>query len=170
MTLNISYRKKMHRKRVEKMNDLSFMRSLSDLGTYEDMTNIIQYLTSKCLMTPDKLQGMLWFAYAWGLVILNIEIAPFIFVQTPYGPAELNVNQLYPIWDTAIIPQYSTPKLKPQIEKLLDAVIRVYGSLSASELSARYASHCSDVPAGEEISARDIFLFFSNAAYSDNIN
>ena len=158
------YRQKLHRRAVEKMDDIQYMRSLAWLGTYEDMTSIIQYLTSRCLMTPDKLQSMLWFAYAWGLVVLNIEIAPFQFVQTPYGPAELNINQIFPIWDVSIIPQTGIPKLDPKIAKLLDAVISKYGSMSASALSRKIEHHCYKVPAGEDISAREVYLFFSAAA------
>ena len=166
MTFLTTYRKRLYRRHVEMMDDLQFMHSLSDAGTYEDLTDIINYLTSRCLMTPDKLQGMLWYAYAWGLVILNVEIAPLIFIRTPYGPAEPNIYDLFPVWDTAIIPQGPPPALNPQLEKLLDAVIKRYGSMSAEELSARYANHCDKVPIGEEISARDVFLYFSAAAFS----
>jgi len=31
-------------------------------------------------------------------------------------------------------------------------------------LTKRYASHCDNVPAGEEISARDVYMYFSSAA------
>ena len=158
------FRERLHRRAVEQMNDLQYLCSLSNLGTYEDMTSIIQYLTSKCLMTPDKLQGMLWFAYAWGLLILNCEICPLQFVQTPYGPAEININKIYPIWDNSIIPQGPPPKLNPKIEALLNGVIKEYGPMSTDKLTKRYASHCDNVPAGEEISARDVYMYFSSAA------
>ena len=167
MRLNSKFSKKLYRRQVTKMDDLEFMRSLSWQGSYEDLTDVISYITSKIIITPDKLQGLLWFAYAWGLVILNIEIAPCRFIQTPYGPAELHVNDLYPIWEDAIIPQCPAPKLHPQTEKLLDAIIKRYGPIPTDELNRRYSLHCGDVPAGEEISARDVFLFFSAASYSE---
>ena len=167
MLLNSIFYKKIYRRQVERMDDIQYLRSLSWQGTEEDLADIIAYITSRCLITPDKLQGLLWFAYAWGLVILNAEIAPFLFVQTPYGPAELNVNENYPIWDHTIIPQGPAPRLNPQVEKLLDAVIKRYGSMSTDDLNRRYSLHCPGVPAGEEISARDVFLFFSAASYSE---
>lgn len=155
---------------VENMDNLQYLNSLSWLGTYEDMSDVIQYLTAHCLMTPDKLQSLLWFAYAWGLVILNMEIAPFQFVRTPYGPAELNVNELFPVWDCSIIPQSPAPRLNPRIEKLLDAVIEKYGSLSASVLSRKIENHCFRIPAGEDIPAREIYLFFSAACFDEKYN
>ena len=97
-----------------------------------------------------------------------MEIAPFRFLQTPYGPAELNINQIYPVWDTAIMPQYPTPKIDPQVAKLLDAVIDKYGKIPTEDLNRRYSLHCPNISAGEDIPAREIFLYFSAAAYSDN--
>ena len=152
---------KCKRRVVMKMDNLQYMNSLSYCGTYEDMTKVIQYITSKILITPDKLQGMLWYAYGWGLVFFNMEIAPFEFVQTPYGPAETNVNKLYKAWDTAIIPYCPPPKLDRRVKLILDATIKTYGSLSNDELNERYANHCYDIEAGEEITARDIYLFFT---------
>lgn len=155
---------KRKRKKVEKMSDLEYMQSLNLLGTYEDMTNIISYITSKLLITPDKLQGLLWYAYGWGLTLYNQEICPCQFFQTPYGPAEINVNKIYKAWETAIIPQCSAPKLNPRIEQLLNATISTYGKLSNEELSKSYSWHCNNVSPGEDISARDVFLFFSKYA------
>lgn len=143
------------------MSDLEFMRSLDLLGTYEDMTNIINFITSRILITPDKLQSLLWLAYGWGLTILNYEIAPLQFVQTPYGPAEININKLYPAWDSAIIPQVPAPKLNPKVEHILTSTIKTYGSLSNEELDELISWHCKDVSPGEDISAREIFMFFS---------
>ena len=158
------YKLKRKIKQVEKMTDLEFMKSLKDLGSYEDMTNIISFITSKIIITPDKLQGLLWYAYGWGLTLYDIEIAPLQFFQTPYGPAEININKIYPAWETAIIPYCSTPKLDPKIETLLNATISTYGELSNDELSKSYAWHCYTVPPGDDISARDIYLFFAKYA------
>ena len=164
MTLFLhKFRMRLHRRAVEQMSDLQYLSSLSNYGTYEDMTSIIQYLTSKCLMTPDKLQGLLWYAYAWGLIFLNTEICPLQFVQTPYGPAELNVNRLYPVWDTAIIPQGAPPQLHPRIQTLLNAVIDKYGSMDTEKLSKRYANHCDFIEPGDDITARDIYMYFTSA-------
>lgn len=160
----VKLKERLHRRAVEQMDDLQYLKSLSHLGTYEDLTSIIQYITSKILITPDKLQGLLWYAYAWGLVILNTEICPLQFIQTPYGPAELNINRLYPIWDNSIIPQGPPPRLNPKIELLLNGIIKKYGPIPTDKLSRGYADHCDNIPAGEEISARDVYMYFSAGA------
>ena len=150
---------------VAEMTNRDFLKTLDSLGTYEDMSEIITYLTASKAMTSDKLQCVVYFAYAWGLCLLNREIAPFQFLQTPYGPAEINITRLYPA-ALGLIPQMAIPTLDPQLKKLLDFVLMRYGSMPTSELECRMNSHIPNTLPGREIEAKDIYLFFSAAKYA----
>lgn len=159
-----------YRKSVLEMDNLQFLNQLDDRGGYDEMQDIITYLTSKLLMTPYKLDSMLWFAYGWGLVVLNSEIAPFQWKQTEYGPSSLDVPKLYPIEKFGMVPQAPEPEIDFEVKALLDAIITRYGKLSAEDLGERISYHLKGmVEPGSPIEARDAYLFFTSAIFEDKL-
>ena len=143
------------------MSEKTFLCSLEKQGTYEDLTDIITYLTAERPMTTQRLGYLLYFAYAWGLVLLHRQIAPFQFIQTYYGPMELIHHRIYPSYD--VIPSYEAPILDQELTKLLDLVLHTYGNEPLHNLEARLSSHMLDIAPGFRICSRDIYMFFSRA-------
>lgn len=151
------------------MSEKTFLCSLEKQGTYEDLTDIITYLTAKRPMTTQRLGYLVYFAYAWALVLLHRQIAPFQFVQTPYGPMELVHQKIYPSYD--VIPAYEAPTLDRDLTMLLDLVLHNYGNEPIYNLGMRLSSHLMDVEPGIRIGSKDIYLFFSRAIeYDPDIN
>lgn len=145
---------------IGKMDNRQFLRTLDRLGTTEDMADILTYIAGRMPMTTDKLEALVYFAYAWGLVA-HREIAPFRFIQTSYGPCELTCRKLWLRYD--IVSQMDPPEIDDQLKAILDFVILRYGSMPTTELSDRMASHLKHIPPGSDITARDIYLYFSKA-------
>ena len=127
---------------------------LRHLGTHADMESIIGYLTREGRMTAQRLGYLCYWAYAWGLLVLEREICPFTFIQTCYGPHEIEHDKLYPATDYHI-------DLDPDLQLLLDIVLDTYGQEDIRELESRLMEHLRDIPLGRTITARDIYCFFA---------
>lgn len=107
----------------------------------EDMNQeIIKYFLSKKRMTPMKLSGLLYFAYAWSNAVLGENLKGMIFVATKNGPEELHVLK-------AFNPRRKINKIKEDVDldretkNYLEAVWRTYSQFSDKKLMKIAKSH-----------------------------
>ena len=106
------------------------------MKTVFDLAN---WFLSKESMTPKKLQKLVYYAYAWGLALLNEEI-----VEDPqfqawvHGPVSQDLYYTYKKFGWTQIPKTDgfAPDFTPEQEDLLESVWLTYGEKSANELEA----------------------------------
>lgn len=103
------------------------------------------WLLSKEAMTPKKLQKMLYYCYAWGLVFLNEEadalehkLFEADFEAWVHGPVHRETYIQYKQYGFLKIPQVDTHDFSFSEEELdvLNQVYDVYGCYSANELES----------------------------------
>lgn len=100
---------------------------------------LADWFLSKESMTPKKLQKLVYYAYAWGLALLDEEI-----VEDPkfeawvHGPVSQELYQAYKHFGWTHIPKNDNyeSNFSTEQEDLLESVWLTYGDLSANELEA----------------------------------
>lgn len=106
------------------------------------LDSIINWLLNKKAMSPKKLQKMLYYAYAWGLVYfnesvdeLNTRLFNESFEAWVHGPVIPCVYHEYKQYGYNDIPKIDEKPLLPgDVEELMLDVLDVFGGFSANEL------------------------------------
>lgn len=106
------------------------------------VNDVINWFLNKSSLSPKKLQKMLYYAYAWGLVYLNEDIEHLdnkLFNETfeawVHGPVIPKIYQKYKNYGFHDIPKSDeSPSFPQEIEELLEDVWDVFGGCTANEL------------------------------------
>ena len=103
-----------------------------------------QWFLSRQSMSPKKLQKMLYYAYSWGLVLLNDDdknlsnkLFDANFEAWVHGPVIPSVYFEYRPFGFQNIPQSSSPTPDPKdedVKDVLDQVMSVYGGFNGNQL------------------------------------
>lgn len=98
------------------------------------------------IITPKKLQKLLYYAYAWGLVFLNEtsddlrnKLFDGSFEAWVHGPVDSEVYQEYKIYGYQSIDKNITDKIvinDETADNILNQVWKIYGQYKADELEA----------------------------------
>ena len=81
--------------RVNKMSNEAFLKQMRKPGDMNDFVNIVEWFASKRGCTSIKLSALCYYAYVWGLVFYNKEIAPFVFYKTEDGPVDKRISKIF---------------------------------------------------------------------------
>jgi uncharacterized phage-associated protein len=112
------------------------------METRSSVENITHWLLIQEKMTPKKLQKMLYYVYAWGLVFLN-ESADDIsqkvfdanFEAWVHGPVIRDVYNKYSVFGrNPIDVEFDTPAIDEETTDLLQQIMNIYGKFTANEL------------------------------------
>lgn len=101
--------------------------------------NLADWFLGKESMTPKKLQKLVYYAYAWGLALLDEEIVPDArFEAWVHGPVSETIYHSYKKYGWTLIPKNGDYEsdFTPEHEDLLESVWLTYGDKSANELEA----------------------------------
>lgn len=104
--------------------------------------DVISWFLNKSPMSPKKLQKILYYTYAWGLVYLNddidhldIKIFDAQFEAWVHGPVIPTIYQKYKNYGFHDIPRVDEkPSFPEEAEDILDNIWDVFGPYSANEL------------------------------------
>lgn len=97
--------------------------------------DLADWFLSKESMTPKKLQKLCYYAYAWGLALLEKEIADTYFEAWVHGPVNPDLYQKYRNNGWKEIPVTAfCPNLTEDEESVLEAVYATYGDLTGDQL------------------------------------
>lgn len=123
----------------------------SKIQYVEEKNNVANWFIKKSYdnsmkITPKKLQKLLYYSYAWGLVFLNetaedISNKPFDghFEAWVHGPVDSSIYQQYKKYGYQPIREPITDKVNiddENVEDVLSQVWNIYGKFEADELEA----------------------------------
>ena len=104
------------------------------------------FLSKEC--DPVKAMGLCYFSYAWGLLFLGYEIAPFKFEKRESGPVDSRLLES----------EYRQEVLEPNLTDFLYFVWTKYGSYSGEEIMQRAKKHPPFINAKDFIKKRQTYL------------
>lgn len=149
--------------RVNKMSNEAFLKQMRKPGDMNDFVNIVEWFASKRGCTSIKLSALCYYAYVWGLVFYNKEIAPFVFYKTEDGPVDKRISKIFGVSDK-IITMGMKPKLSEELEKLLSLIWEKYSNYDGYYLMERAKVHYPFSEAQDVLLPKDMFLFYSWAS------
>ena len=133
----------------------------------------ILWQNSTTKITPLKLQKLLYYVKAWGLVA-GMDLYQGQFYKWPYGPVNPEAYHAYKQYGRNRIPIPPPPASMPLTDEqaLIDFILAAYLPFSATTLSAmtHKESPWQQTPDGDIISPAAMRRFYEQQAFAKNFN
>lgn len=115
------------------------------MNNLTDINQVAEWFIDNCNdVTPKKLQKLLYYAYAWGLVFfnedsdnLNVKLFDADFEAWVHGPVNRSIYAKYANYgynEITVLEKNSEPITNEDVLDLLEQIKEVYGDFNGNEL------------------------------------